>query len=102
MIKILMISISLVLLPSASQAADENPMEQKTLLEKISNLQVFKLRLPYSLQRSIQKEREAQAAADPDSCDAQARPHQRGAEVDYSCNTHKALKKELSGSVAAN
>ncbi len=101
--KILLISFALFLLPSSGLAAEENPIEQKTLLQKVSELQVFKLRLPYSIQRAVQKEQAEQnaIAVSPDSCQGQARPHQKGADLDYSCDTHKALKKELSA-VAAN
>lgn len=99
--KLLLLAFALILLPSTGFAAEENPMEQKTLLEKISSLQVFNLRLPYAVQRAIQKEKDERTVASPDSCQAAARPHQKGADIDYSCNTHKALKKELS-SVAAN
>lgn len=101
MMKLILITLTIALLPSVSIAAEENPMETKTLLEKISDLQVFKLRLPYSLQRAL-KESAAQAVtASPDSCQTRNRVHQKGAEVDYSCDMHKALKQELSA-VAAN
>lgn len=101
MSKILIIALMISFLPSGASAAEENPMESKTLLQKISSLQVFKLRLPYSLQRSIEATRQQELAASPDSCEAKSSPHQRGGNVEISCDTHKAMKKELSA-VAAN
>ncbi len=101
MFKVLLITLTIALMPSASSAAEENPMETRTLLEKIAELQVFKLRLPYSMQRALKQHAAQAAAPSPDSCQSQARVHQRGAEVDYSCDMRKAFKQELS-SVAAN
>lgn len=104
MYKLLVIALFVGLLPSAASAGEQDPMEQKTLLERLSTLQVFKLRLPQSLQRSIKQDQ--QDAADlasesPDSCHVRSKPHQKGA-VDYSCDAiNSSIKKELS-SVAAN
>lgn len=99
--KILIITLAIAFLPSVSTAADEHPMETKTLLEKISELQVFKLRLPYSMQRALKQDAAQSRVASPDSCNTRSRVHQKGAQVDYSCDTHEALKQELSA-VAAN
>lgn len=101
MMKVILMTLAIALLPSVSSAAEENPMETQTILEKISELQVFKLRLPYSLQRALKRNAAQAAAASPDSCQTRNRMHQKGAEVDYSCDMHKALKQELSA-VAAN
>jgi hypothetical protein len=104
MIRLLLITLFISILPTVAAAEDTLPVSEEmtstTLLEKIGELQVFKLRVPYTLQRSI-KENAQTEKVQSDSCETHAQPHQKGMAVGYSCDPKKTIKQEILH-VAAN
>lgn len=92
-----------MILPTSATAEDGVPATNTSfLLEKISSLHVFKLRLPYKLQKAIQAHNESKQDPSPDSCETRVEPYQKGSIVEYSCDpkidqtrTH-AYRSELS------
>lgn len=98
MTKILLITLLIAFIPAVSTAEDTSTaVPAQSLLEKITELHVFKLRLPLQLQKEAQQT--AQEAQSPtptvESCTLQAQPHHKGAGLEYVCDSKRRIKVEL-------
>lgn len=103
MTKFLAIVIIVALVPAISTAEDMQISSAKNLLTKITELQVFKLRLPHKFQREVRAElqKDSPNTIPLETCTLQAKPHHRGAGIEYVCDSKGSIKKELAA-IAAN